>query len=643
MLINRSNFAAAASKHTATQLGKIATTHAKADIKTAFNALQLDQVPSDPKLLAAYNDLRKVIGDIYGHDAPEMSTFNRLGIKGKDIDSYADKFGLPETARFGTDDPTTVANAWRRWDVDDPLETLNRVHAASQTAGIMRMLGADLSERWGSHAAGPGLVKIKDSGGKTIIGQMINLDKYYPEHIAKEMHVLEASLQTLHNPLTSDKIFKFYDAGLHHLKAGWTIYRPGHHMRNLVGDMFFNYMDGVISPKWYKNAVEVLNVGRGQYKDWDSLQALQSTGIVPDSGRAVTRNGDYALTAKQAHKLMYQTGALPDYKVIEDTAFGSPTADLTNILRRKSPFKGKVHDSAATVSEVRDHYVRASHWLKAFEDVKVPKNIRKLDKDRQLQWMAEEASNRVRKWHPDGSDLTNFEKQAMRRAIPFYSWMRKAIPLVVESMFTRPAKVLAYPKSMYAAAEAMGVDLESFSNPFPTDQLFPEWLRDSTQGPVMDFAGRYFGVKPGIPTADIMDDYFNSPGRTLMGSLTPVIKVPGEVGFRQDARTGIKLTDWSDYIDKNIPGLSNIAALTGRSPSTLGIQPTKQEEKAASYGEGGQPIKPTAAINLMLGAGVMDMSKPNYIKQAEFEERDAARKASREAKANYRPDLNYLG
>jgi hypothetical protein len=562
------------------------------------------------------------------------------------VNFYGNKFGIPNSAKF---EPgmslEEMSDSFRHWDLgenQDILETLNRVHAAVQNAGVVRMLGADISARWGAKTPpvgdGERWVKLVDNKGKSHVNKYVDTSLYYPESIAQQMHVLDSTLKTLHDPLAKTRLTRFYDGALHSLKAGWTIYRPGHHTRNAVGDGFFNFIDNV-GIRHHHRALSVLHVGRKDYGDWDSLQALQSAGIMPDEAKIVTRNKQTGqqLTARQAHKLMYQSGTLPDYRVIEDVAFGRESEDIAGKLRELSPFKGRIHDKAAAVSEVRDHYFRAAHWLKAFEDVKIPASIK--GETAKMEYAAAEAAKRVRKWHPDGSDLTMFEKKVMRRVIPFYSWMRKAIPLVIEASVTRPGKVLLYPKAMYAMAEAQGIDLESLSNPFPEDQLFPAWLADSVQGPTFKIDGKYYGLRPGIPTADVMGDYMSTvegTGRTLLGSTTPLVKLPVEAIMQQDSRTGAPIKDASDFIDRQIPGVSNVASMSGYSPTGSlaslanpfnGVaDPTQARVTAEKYDEPGSNA--IALLNLLTGAGITQMSKPNYIKQAQFEQRDRARKAA---------------
>src|SRR3546814_8235597 len=97
---------------------------------------------------------------------------------------------------------------------------------------------------------------------------------------------------------------------------------------------------------------------------------------------------------------------------------------------------------------------------------------------------------------------------------------------------------------MYTLAEANGIDLNGFADPFPTDQLFPSWL-GGTQGPVFGEAGSYLGMRPGIPQLDILDQYFTSPAepfQTLLSSASPLIKVPYELGIGNTAQ-GIPIKD----------------------------------------------------------------------------------------------------
>jgi hypothetical protein len=155
------------------------------------------------------------------------------------------------------------------------------------------------------------------------------------------------------------------------------------------------------------------------------------------------------------------------------------------------------------------------------------------------------------------------------------------------------------------------------SNPFPQDQLFPDWITDSPAGPILQTAdGPYKGISPGIPFMDILGDYAGgNTKRTILGSTNPLIKVPIELTAKpdaavaQDLRTGINNYDLSDYVDRQIPNLSYVANISGRSPSSLFTQ--KKGNK-----ENGPGVQGTPFFNFLTGLGLMDMSKPSYQRQA---------------------------
>src|SRR5690606_12289815 len=215
----------------------------------------------------------------------------------------------------------------------------------------------------------------------------------------------------------------------------------------------------------------------------------------------------------------------------EDLVGGSPTAAWGS---RFSPFKGRVHQMAAGVSELRDHYVRLAHFIDVLSKTKA----------KDLRSAFEEAGRRVKKWHPDGSDLTGFEQNVMRRLIPFYSWLRKATPLVIEGAAMRPHITLAFPRAMANLQEVTGIETEGPANPFPMDQMFPEWIREKGIGPIIPpdhpLAGigrqaTWQGDTPGYvvvnPTNPFMDQIIelSNPKQTVLSSLSPFLRVPVEL------------------------------------------------------------------------------------------------------------------
>lgn len=605
----------------------VAGANARTHAQEAFRHLQHGTTPADPQMLATMRGLQSSIDLTFGSSVDGLGSFaQRNGIFAGHLNEVLDYYKAPKSLRFDPGKPIVEqSQEWKLWeDVDDPLGTLDIMHAAMQRASIEVSLGRDFSHQFGRSTVSPGYVRVKNSGNKSRIARFIDQDLYYPSEIAEQLtyldQVLKGSLGRIKNPNVAE-IVRMYDGVIHAWKSGLTIYRPGHHVRNLVGDVTLAFFDGVTNPAVYYKATRILGTRSKAYQGWDGLKALE-TGTplqaASDAGKTVVRVGGKrkSLTHDQVWRAAFDQGIIPDYRTLEDIAFNAEQSQKFNIGKSVSvrrPFGGRVQKVAGGVSQARDHMVRIAHFV----DV--------LEKGR---WKTFEegfaaAGQRVRKWHPDGSDLTNFENKVMRRSFMFYSWMRKAIPLVVEALVMRPGRAMVFPKTMYAFAEANGVDLDSLGNPFPVDQLFPEFISDQVIGPQYGETGNYGGINPGEPVTELLSQWGSSdPQHGIGGALSPVARVPLELYTGVNLGTGSSISDKSDYADNQVPGLGNIARITGRSPTSLMLQETRD----VSRGNTEPGLNERALLNDLLGLGARDYSKPNYIRRAELEERDRIRK-----------------
>ena len=619
-------------------LGNISQKYSKDQIRQAFVKLQAGQIDAADNGLGV--ELSNAVHALFASaDSAQYGLIARNGLRAEHVNEKMARVGIPDKFRL---DPKNIEGSWVKWDVEDPLDLLSKYHAAVGHALAEQQLGATIVSKFGSKVPFKGGVRLSDTKGKSKIYALVGGDTYFHPDIARQLHAVDATLADIDKGLGSSKFLHMIDGAMHMYKAGLTIYRPGHHTRNMVGDMWFSSLDGVRGSS-YKKAVAVLARASDNYKDYDALAALQQGFKDSVNGPPKTivtmryKGKDVPLTPDQIYKLGFDSGILPDYSILEDINFGevSQSTDIAAKLRRVSPAKGKVHRAATGLSEYRDHYVRMAHFISNLE--KNPNLVGNTLEDA-LKSAGEVAGNRVRKWHPDGSDLSQWEKRYARRTILFYSWMRKAIPLVVEAAAAHPGRVMLYPKAVYNIAEANGIDLESYSNPFPTDQLFPSYIADSVQGPQAGEAGSYWGVKPGIPIMDIMDDYGASPKHTLGtlgGSLNPLLKIPAEVTFGRDIRTGAPIKDATDYVDRQIPNASYVDKIAGsllgsstgsRSLSSGFTQETYGAPSNVGYESGtGLSGNENTFLNWLLGGGITDYSKPSSIKSAQFELRDFLR------------------
>ena len=642
------------------QLNQISQRYAKGEIQDAFYRIQAGQADliANPRVKQAAVELEQIIDLAFSTD-PKIGKLAREGISPQHMNQKMGHFGAGDKYRFQGSTYEEAMNSWKQWtNVEDPLLLLSRTYGAAMAAHSENLLGARISKLFGSKTPGKDMVRITDSGGASRIAKLIDTNLYYHKDIAKELRVLDTTLHELVQPVSQNKALKTFDAVTHMYKTQLTIYRPGHHARNTYGDTWLGMMDGMFSPRWYRKGLGIMSARSSVYSDWGGEAAAEvarefSTKPVASFKWKNTKTGKIEtkeLTREEAYRLAFDQGMFPTFQILEDlgmatnTGFDFTRSGISGNLRWINPVfyaekmsggrikPGDVHRTAGKLSELRDHYHRAAHFAYALDKNPV---VEAADLEEALLRAGSAASQRVKKWHPDGSDYSHFEQQVMRRTVLFYSWMRKAIPLVVEAHAFTPGRALLYPKAMYALAEANGIDLQNgFGDPFPLDQLFPSWMQDTSQGPTMGDANQgYFGLKPGIPGPDILDGYFNAraPGsivNTMGGNLNPAIKAPIEImthdkgAFARDLRLGGSPVETpADYIAKQLPNSSLLENLTDRS-----IPGTSPDAKSNVGYEpqldfGGKTLDSNAIgiANWLTGLGITDMSKPSYKASAKKE------------------------
>lgn len=453
------------------------------------------------------------------------------------------------------------------------------------------------------------------------------VDYYFDKDIASQLSRALKTMSEYYSP--KSKAARFMRRAISMWKSGVTIYNPRHYITNLIGDVHLAWLAGVNDPRVFAQAAKVMHANKGLYKDLASIEDLVGRDAVKNvmakPGSIVAKNkSGLSATAQQIYVNAFNLGILQKSGVLEDIAIeGVP---LPGRLAR--PFGGRVHDFVAKRHESRDHYVRLAHFIDVFQKTRT-KNIKEA---------FEIAAHEVRKWHPDGLDLTKEEQKIRALLIPFYSWMRKSTPLVIEGAFMRPQKAfLAYSKTGYNLQQALGIEGTTLSDPYPDDQLFPDWLKE-TNTPVLGkssasglagFIGRlgrqavddegkpidaYTLLGPTNPVQDFFTQFggFRNPRdmwNATISSLNPAFKIPLELQQGRELYTDIPLEGrHGDWITGQIPMVNQAARMFNVGP----FGPTGRAEK---YGVGPQqePI-----INWLTSANLTGTGP--FIKSAEFEQ-----------------------
>ena len=619
------------------KLNQIASSTPKADVQKAFMSL----TPGFPQGVAlsevqtaVAKDLKKIIDDVIN---PEHGTASRLNVtinqlnhnlrlRGEKDFKFSSVFKDRITGQKV--DLSKKPGGWvesiYHHQPDDPIQFIKRFRAAADAAMMKNNTYQTMKSILSVPKGTPGSVRIKSAN--PILNGAI-----FPKEIADQIPNALNKIEYLQTPHG----IKYIDDALHAWKMGVTVISPSYHIRNAIGDITLAFFAGVNNPKVFVQGTRVVMANRKAYKELDSLDKLLNPQIAdellnaPATGsiafRGTVAGRKIKLDMQQMYVLAHKAGILPSISGLFDIIDTAGTASkIPNRLAH--PFNDKVMGAIRRGSEAQEHSIRIGHFIDALGRQKGAKSFDEAVRG---------AANEVRKWHPDGLDLTKFEREFLRRVIPFYSWTRKAIPLTVEATLRKPGKVMVYPKIMSSISNANGIS-NTPGEPFPTDQLFPDWLADLPIGPAFGKPNENLTIlNPGNPATDTMQ-IFNHPLRNTLGMTNPAIRVPFELGTGNQAQTGVPIQDRTEYIDKQIPiltlfnrmfnqdqGLGTLeAGLTGDATAMQSNKVRRGTE------EGG--LQEDSLLNYLFGLGMLNASQPNYIRGGQF---DLAERLKKQAQA----------
>lgn len=315
---------------------------------------------------------------------------------------------------------------------------------------------------------------------------------------------LTRSYKALTNSEEINKFLKVYDGAQNWWKM-WSLgARPAYHAKNTIGNLWNNYLGGVTSPKPYGDAAAFqIKVAKGNlegkiagYPTKDLYDAMMTRGIFGEGqyGGDITRR-------------------------LEEQIQGASKNPFT--LSTKNPILQGGFKMGQTIED----------------NARVALFIDQLNKGSSF----DQAAKHVRKYLFDYGDVTPFEKDVLKRVMPFYTWSRKNIPLQLEALATQPDKINKLNLAMNNVQQANEVEQPDLSQ-------VPEYVRE--QAPLYVGSDKETGtvsvipLQGLIPTMDIasLTKFMNtetapegvSRGKlanaisTVMGGVSPLIKAPLE-------------------------------------------------------------------------------------------------------------------
>lgn len=284
------------------------------------------------------------------------------------------------------------------------------------------------------------------------------IDNYYQRIQPDELNVIIKSFDSVQNWWKSQALIS-----------------PQYHIRNTIGNLWNNYLAGV-NPLKYQQATMLQ---KGAIKNPELIKDMKKLGVINE--------GWFAADMTQA---------------IEDTV-----RSTSSILKKLNPLNRDNYLAGLnkTVGSAVENNARIAHYLSMLE-----KGMTK-----------EEAAASVKKFLFDYTDLSSVEQNVFKRAVPFYTWTRKNIPLQLSELVSSPGKFTLPHKIKDARESMVEVPNEKYMSPYIKENV-PVRIRKNKEGNT-----EYFLLGNWLPYAQALD-FLSQPTENILSSLSPLIKVPYE-------------------------------------------------------------------------------------------------------------------
>lgn len=304
---------------------------------------------------------------------------------------------------------------------------------------------------------------------------------------------------------------------------GWAIFSPGFHFRNAYSNVFNNWLGGVRNPKDYVNAMRLQFADdpwlRKQMKNLGHEYEAKEVSVATKELRKV--NGvdkmvDVEYSGKKLMDEMRKHGVLGRNLFSQEIATDDSVMLLRSLFKAGAKKKKAMKESREELSEAIEGKILTEEGADVGKAIietvpekkvlttifgKEAEGIEKLVSPDLLRatfglnnpalqgnrWLGsivednakaahflnrvrkgdsfEKASMSVKKYMFDYGELTQFEREVMKSVIPFYTWMRKNIPLQITAILENPGRYANITGKPIQAVEQLSEDWENIETP----------------------------------------------------------------------------------------------------------------------------------------------------------------------------------
>src|SRR5690606_20373451 len=329
---------------------------------------------------------------------------------------------------------------------------------------------------------------------------------------------LDRYVQKVFDPEHLDEFWRQYDRWLGVWKAYTLGTSPTWMANNILGNLWNGYFLADASPSALLTAYRVMQRGKGRItykvKPGDTLSQIAEDYNVPIKRLMEANNirdpnkifaGDELLIPEPVGTIAGRTEAeiLDMAERLGVTFRGLYGGEIKKALEEQLGRGGVATTVTSLVkptfkaNQVFENWTRLGLFIDGLQKGMSP----------------EDAAFRVKKFLFDYTDLSETEKQVFKRIAPFYTWMRKNLPLQVEYFVTEPGKFATIPKAMSAVSSTL-------EDPQPGYTL-PQWMQEGLYMQIGEPApgiSEFVSLR-GLPPADMINFLVDLSQGKVPGSL----------------------------------------------------------------------------------------------------------------------------
>lgn len=397
-----------------------------------------------------------------------------------------------------TNSDSTIPRGFKQLNSDEVKLLSNKLSKMSSELGLKDM--EDLSKY------------IKNNGGKMAVNKDI-------------LRLVEIGSNTK----DAKGLVRLYDQYLNFFKRN-KVLSSSFQINNFFGNTSNMYLAGISPTKQAQLFPEAINIMNKS----DDLMRKAANGI--------------ELTSKEQKMLDIWNRFI-------DAGFGDPKsltaldlADMPDSL--KAYFKGEKEfktvkdflvDGLPYLNNKMNNYMDTMARLATFmEGTRNPKFLDKLG--------VADAGEAVRKVLFDPQDLTDFERNWMKRALPFYTFTKKNLAFQFDNLSKNASQysklIRGYDRLLDAATDNNSENVS-------------DWLKNNLYIPIPSIGkdGSYKVIRGSLPFGNLIDT-LEDPLGNLVNLSSPAFRMPIELSKNTNLFTGREIEKFPGELSKNIPGMT---------------------------------------------------------------------------------------